>query len=202
MSEARCDESWLQLLHRAQQNDEQALTELLQAHDGYLRSGLEINPKWRGKLSKDDVMQVTYLDACLDLERFRGSTETEFRAWLHTIATNRLRDAVRGLETQKRTAPGDRRELESELRIFFAGTTPSRRVNRKEMLELLREFVPKLPEDYAEVVRLRYHEGRSSADIAAALGRSLGSVKLLQHRALRRLRDLFARDGRFSTGDT
>jgi RNA polymerase sigma-70 factor (ECF subfamily) len=47
-----------------------------------------------------------------------------------------------------------------------------------------------LPEQYRRVLRLRFVEGRSVRETAAAMGISVGNAKVLQHRALRRAGEL------------
>jgi RNA polymerase sigma-70 factor (ECF subfamily) len=46
----------------------------------------------------------------------------------------------------------------------------------------------RLPAEYQQVVILRYHEGRSFAEVGAALGKSEDAAKKLWLRAVRRLR--------------
>lgn len=52
------------------------------------------------------------------------------------------------------------------------------------------ELLAGLPPRYEQVLRLRFLEGYSVRDTAAALGISVGSAKVLQHRALRRAAEL------------
>jgi RNA polymerase sigma-70 factor (ECF subfamily) len=47
-----------------------------------------------------------------------------------------------------------------------------------------------LPEQYQRILRLRFLEGYSVGDTAAALGVTVGNAKVLQHRALRRAAQL------------
>jgi RNA polymerase sigma-70 factor (ECF subfamily) len=47
-----------------------------------------------------------------------------------------------------------------------------------------------LPEQYRRILRLRFLEGYSVREAAAALGVSVGNAKVLQHRALRRAAQL------------
>ena len=54
------------------------------------------------------------------------------------------------------------------------------------------ELVAGLNPEMAEVVRLRVIAGLSTAETAALMGRSEGAVRVLQHRALRRLSERFA----------
>jgi RNA polymerase sigma-70 factor (ECF subfamily) len=51
-----------------------------------------------------------------------------------------------------------------------------------------------LPRPQAEVVLLRVLAGFSAEDVAEMTGRSPGAVRVLQHRALRRLADELRRD--------
>jgi RNA polymerase sigma-70 factor (ECF subfamily) len=48
------------------------------------------------------------------------------------------------------------------------------------------ELLVGLPEQYRQVLRLRFLQGYSVRETAAALGVSVGNAKVLQHRALRR----------------
>jgi DNA-directed RNA polymerase specialized sigma24 family protein len=57
-----------------------------------------------------DVMQITYLEAFLQISTFRLEQAGSFEAWLRRIAENNLRDAVRGLERQKQMPPSKRIE--------------------------------------------------------------------------------------------
>jgi RNA polymerase sigma-70 factor (ECF subfamily) len=52
------------------------------------------------------------------------------------------------------------------------------------------EHVASLRPDEAEIVVLRVIAGLSAKDVAAITGRSAGAVRVIQHRALRRLAGL------------
>jgi RNA polymerase sigma-70 factor (ECF subfamily) len=53
------------------------------------------------------------------------------------------------------------------------------------------DALSRLPEDMQQVLLGRHVDGRSHAEIAAALGRTEGAVRMLYLRALRRLRELY-----------
>src|SRR5262245_5710378 len=86
------------LLHRAVGGDEDALTKLLAEHGPRVERTLSIARQWRSVLEPADVMQVTYLEAFLQIPRFDLRRSEPFEAWLGRIATNNLRDALRGLQ--------------------------------------------------------------------------------------------------------
>jgi len=52
------------------------------------------------------------------------------------------------------------------------------------------KVLDRLPEQYRRILRLRFLEGYSVREAAAALGVSVGNAKVLQHRALRRAAQL------------
>ena len=62
-----------ELLVQAIRGDEEALSELLARHGLWIRSRLasKIPAHFQSVLSEDDVLQVTYLDAFLNIVRFQ-----------------------------------------------------------------------------------------------------------------------------------
>lgn len=56
--------------------------------------------------------------------------------------------------------------------------------------EALRTAINRLTEEQAQIVTLRFLEGLSIADVAAATGKTEGAVKALQYRAVMSLRRL------------
>jgi DNA-directed RNA polymerase specialized sigma24 family protein len=71
-----------ELLERARAGSNEALAELLERHGPAVRAGLRgmIPARWRSLLSEDDVMQQTYADAALGLDRFES--RDAFQGWL------------------------------------------------------------------------------------------------------------------------
>jgi RNA polymerase sigma-70 factor (ECF subfamily) len=59
--------------------------------------------------------------------------------------------------------------------------------------EEVRAALAHLTPDQRQVVLLKYLEGLENEEIAAALGKPLGAVKSLQHRALAALRRILVR---------
>ena len=131
----------------------------------------------------DDLASETWLQAARDLHRFEGG-ETEFRAWLFTIARNRLIDWRRRVarrpelvvaQIEEQRDDGRRDDDTASLVLDHLGTEAALRL------------VGALPPDQAEVILLRVVGGLDAARVAAIMGKRPGTVRVLQHRALRRL---------------
>lgn len=197
----------LELVSKAVKGDTEALTELLEREGPIVRSRIEpkIGQVWRSLLDVDDVLQVSYMEAFLLIERFVPAGPGAFRAWLTRIAENNLQDAIKSLDRAKRPDPRKRVHGPPGEESFVAlvevlgvtNSTPSQHAARGEYQTAIDSALAKLPPDYARVVRMYDLEGRSSQEIAAALGRSTGAVFMLRARAHDKLRDLLGSSSQF-----
>lgn len=184
-----------QLLQQARAGDKQALSELLLRHGPDIRAGLHINPKWRSMLEADDVMQITYFEAFEQISQFTGEAEA-FGAWLRRIALNNLRDAIDWLQRDKRPQPENRIAAPRNgdtiawlcAQLTGGGESPSHQAVSNEMRRLLEAEIDRLPEDYANVLRWIFLEGKPVREVAQRMGKTRGAVHLLRIRAVSRLR--------------
>jgi RNA polymerase sigma-70 factor (ECF subfamily) len=129
-----------------------------------------------------DLVQETMIAAWKSLRRYDGSCR--FFTWLYVIL---LRQHRRSLRWFARRLP-----LPTADQIAFAerhaGTTAHDDATDAAESELLRAMVDALPARHREVIRLRFYQDASEAEIAAALGISQGTVKSRLHHALDKLR--------------
>ncbi len=185
----------------------QALRTLLDRYGRPLRDRLagKIGKQWQSILDADDVMQVTYLEAFLQIDQFAARDAAAFVSWLTRIAENNLRDAIKALERQKRPDPRRRVQIpagEDSLAALIdmlgvTSATPSRDAARNENAQILEAVLAKLPPDYAAAVRLYDLQGRSAKEAAAELNRSVGAFYILRSRAHDRLRALLGSASQF-----
>ncbi len=182
---------------RAVAGDKDALSGLLERFGPEVEAGLRIGATWRGQLDSADVMQVTYLEAFLQIGRFDAERAPAFAAWLRRMAQNNLRDAIRSLEARKSPSPRNQLDAydgDSSLALFdvlTAGTgTPSVALRKQEAGQRLRDAMRLLPPDYARTIQLYDLEGHPIEDVAAVMDRSQGAVFMLRARGLERLREL------------
>ncbi len=195
------------LLAKALKGDQSSLVSLLEQVGPKVRVRIEakITGPLQSALDADDVMQVTYLEACLRLNRFRQGGAAGFLAWLSRLAENNLIDAVRALESAKRpdpsrrVVPSDRNESMVAFVELLGATsaTPSRVVAKEEAAGHLDRALGSLPPDYEKVVRLYDLEGKSITEVSEALGRSEGACWMLRARAHDRLREAIGPMGNF-----
>jgi RNA polymerase sigma-70 factor, ECF subfamily len=136
----------------------------------------------------EDLASETWLDLAEALQRFEGD-EMSLRALAFTIARRRL------IDLQRRRA---RRPSVPAEPSFLEDRGPNGDVEAEAVAELgtraaIRQ-VASLPLDQAEVVLLRVLGGLSVDEVAKIMGKRPGTVRVIQHRALRRLAELVTRE--------
>ena len=135
----------------------------------------------------EDVEAETWLSAARDLATFHGN-DGQFRAWMFTIARNRLIDSRRR-EARRRSVAvspemlGDRPATDDPAGLALDV------VRADAADELVRSC---LPRDQAEVILLRVLGGLEVDEVAAIVRKRPGNVRVLQHRGLRRLAERIA----------
>ena len=166
----------------------------------YLRllAQVHLDARLRGKLDPSDVVQQTFLRACVGFDQLRRREPGVVAAWLRKILARTLADAVRDLERARRDV-GRERSLQdavdqsaSALEAWLAAeqSSPSERAERNEQVLRLADALCRLPDDTREAVVLKHCRGWTLAEIAAHLGRTPAAVASLLHRGLKQLREL------------
>lgn len=135
----------------------------------------------------EDLASETWLAVAQGLPAFVGGPD-ELRAWLFAVARNKVADHYRAVGRRVQVVELDHRAQRGGV-VEDHAEAVSTRIDVQESIGAL---VDHLPPDQAEVVLLRVVADLSVAQVAQIMGRSPGSVRVLQHRALRAL----ARSGR------
>lgn len=173
-----------ELLDAARAGDEWAMTRLFRASNPALLRYL----RHHAPDVAEDLLAETWLAAAKHLPRFDGDAEA-FRAWLFAVARRRVADHYRRRGRRPASV-----SLDDET-VCPSGDSPE-----KSALETLsaqhaiEALVRDLPQDQADVVMLRVVADLSVEQVAKMLGRSPGSVRVLQHRALRSLETVWTRE--------
>jgi RNA polymerase sigma-70 factor (ECF subfamily) len=165
-----------------------------------LLARLQIDTRFQGKFDASDIVQQTLLEACRDLPKFRGRSETELLAWLRGILGHVIGHQVRRYGGTLARDAAREVSLEASLAatscalanvLVAEQTSPSQQAAREEEGVRLAQVLESLPADYREVLILRNLEGLSHDAVAQRMNRSPGAIRMLWVRALARFRSEF-----------
>jgi RNA polymerase sigma-70 factor (ECF subfamily) len=131
----------------------------------------------------DDISAEVWLAMTRYLPRFRGDAGG-FEALVFTIARRRISDHRRR-RARRRTDTVSNDTLSTHV---GAEHTEVQALDELRTRAAFEELVRVLPPAQVDVVVLRVIHGLPVERVAAMLGRSPGNVRILQHRALKRLR--------------
>jgi len=137
----------------------------------------------------EDVVQDTFLTALQSLAAWDG--RSSLRGWLVGIAKNKIRESRRKrapMPLEDVLAESDA-DIDAILADVAREPLPDHVLERRETAELVGAALSSLPADYQHALLEKYVEGRSTAEIARASGRSEKAAESL----LTRSRTAFAR---------
>jgi RNA polymerase sigma-70 factor (ECF subfamily) len=170
-SRERADEA--RLIQRAQQGDEQAISELYRRHvDVVYRY---IWARVRDETVAEDLTAQVFLKALEGLPTYKD-TGKPFLAWLYRIAYARTVDHWR--------------QQERRVEVPLDESLPTGEPRPGVLLEMEDDWVTavdlmaKLTDDQQAVLMLRFIGEMSLAQVAETLGKTVGAAKAIQHRAL------------------
>jgi RNA polymerase sigma-70 factor (ECF subfamily) len=177
------------LVDRAVNGDARAVERLLgRIHPvvvRYCRSRMSAGH--RSLSSADDVAQEVCMAVLMALPTFRHEGKP-FLAFVYGICAHKVADAHR-VAARSRTYPvADVPDGPSTAR------GPEQWVVANSTALVVDDLLSNLPDAQQEILRLRVVVGLSAEETAEALGMSAGAVRVSQHRALAKLRQLLAAD--------
>lgn len=129
----------------------------------------------------EDITEETFLKAWQNLTKYKKG-KYPFSAWVFRIAHNLVCDYYRKNETAF--------EINENIADTTKNASPSYKLNLRLNEVKLRKAINKLPENYQQVILLKYINEEDNTVIAKVIGKSEGAVRTLQFRALERLRSL------------
>ena len=127
----------------------------------------------------EDVTQEVFIAALRSLPSFRG--EAQFSTWLRTLTNHKVAEYYRRQSRKKEKMQVD---------LSFAERRSDHSQSNKKMEDrvTLRRALSKLPEQYREVILLRFAEGLQFNEIAEYLDQNPEATKSLFRRAMAALR--------------
>lgn len=170
-------ESFESVLIAAQAGGEWAFAQLYDAYNPRLVRYFAA----RASSMAEDLASETWMGAARALVQFHGD-EDQFRSWLFTIAHRRLADYWEGRKRGWNPADG-----ETIVECLAPDDTEGSVLESLSGRAAAQKIAAALPPEQAEVVLLRVIGGLDVEQVARIMGRRPGTVRVLQHRALKKL---------------
>ena len=135
------------------------------------------------KTDAEDITQEVFIKAWKGIKKYK-STGAPFWGWLLAIARNAVADYYR---TKKKEISLDKMESSGEITLTDSENLESQVENTLEQSRI-RNAIMRLKGNKQTVMLMRFIEGLSYQEIAQALHKSEGAVRVILYRALRDLR--------------
>lgn len=182
----------LLLVRRMQRGDRAAIDEFCQAFFGRLyRFALR---RMERPEDAEEVVQTVIANAARRIETFRG--DASLFGWLTSICRREIHRF--GVSARRRgptvsldgAADDDPVGALAERLSAPQGSEPDAAIERREISDLIRECLDRMPERQSQVLVMKYVDGHSSREIAARLDLSDEAAQSLLARARRTFRGL------------
>ncbi len=135
----------------------------------------------REQTAAEDVTSEVFIKALKAMPRYQD-TGRPFAAWLYQIAVNAIADRYRSLKPSQ--------PLEDFHDLSVSGPALEEQAAQRDEIRRIWAIVEELPEQQRMALVLKFQEDMRIEDIAVAMGKTPGAVKLLIHRGVTRLRDV------------
>jgi RNA polymerase sigma-70 factor, ECF subfamily len=134
----------------------------------------------REQTAAEDVTSEVFMKALKAIPRYQD-TGRPFAAWLYQIAVNAIADRYRTLRPSQ--------TLDDFHDLAVAGPALEDLAAHRDEVRRIWALVEGLPAQQRTALVLKFQEDMKIEDIAVAMGKTPGAVKLLIHRGVSRLRD-------------
>jgi RNA polymerase sigma-70 factor (ECF subfamily) len=134
----------------------------------------------REQTAAEDVTSEVFIKALKAMPRYQD-TGRPFAAWLYQIAVNAIADRYRTLRPSH--------PLEDFHDLSVGGPALEDEAAHRDEIRRIWQVVEDLPMQQRTALVLKFQEDMKIEDIAVAMGKTPGAVKLLIHRGVSRLRE-------------
>lgn len=167
------------LIRRGQQGDREAVAHLYRRYARVIAR--YVTYRIPDDAAVEDITAEVFLRMIEGLPQYQ-ITGAPFDAWLYRIASARIADYYRKhMRHPEQALPEDLHEPLTPLEIAM---------QHREELDTLREAISQLPDNYQQILTLRFVERKSLNEVAVIFNKSIHAIGMIQHRALKKLADL------------
>lgn len=152
----------------------------------------------------EDLAQKTFVKAYRNLEDFRG--DASLKTWLYRIARNLCYDHHRKQNRNREYPSGlfqrkDNEENPGPPSRDKKSERPTRRVEQKEIVQIVRETIQDMRPEFRSILILRELEDHSYDEMSRILDIPVGTVRSRLYRARKKLKEILteAYDGDLSS---
>jgi RNA polymerase sigma-70 factor, ECF subfamily len=135
----------------------------------------------------EDLLHEVFLSAWQNLPGFKEQG-FPLSSWLYKIARNRVIDYYR---TKKQaTSIDDEESGVSELQDVSPAAAIEQALDERLEMDEVKDAIAQLPSEQREVIELRFLADLSPIEIAGIIGKREGTVRIIQFRALKKLKEI------------
>ena len=183
---------WTNLIRQAREGDDSALGLIVSRLRNYLLlvANAEMQPSIRSKFCGSDIIQQSMLEAHQAIGAFRGTTESELKAWLKKIVLSNLVDETRRYQKTRK------RDTSREVPVDWHaqplaqpnGQTASWMVSKNEFDQQLFIAIHELPARQRHVIKARHRDAMPYSKIAVELNITEDAARKLWTRGVNSLK--------------
>lgn len=168
-----------ELIALAQAGKQEALADIYEAY--FLRVYRFVYYRVSHKETAEDLTEDTFIKAFAGIKSLQ--TTAAFEGWLFQIARNLVIDYYR---KKKQMVPLDMVEntLEYDTNVV---DIINLQIEQSILIKLLKE----LNDEQQSVIKMKFMEELDNTDIAKILNKTEGAIRVIQHRAISKLKELF-----------
>jgi RNA polymerase sigma-70 factor (ECF subfamily) len=133
----------------------------------------------RDQTVAEDVTSEVFMKALKSIGRYQD-TGKPFSAWLYQIAVNSVADRYRAARPVE--------DIDEQRDLAISGPALEEVAAQRDELRRIWAVVETLPKQQRVAMVLKFQEDMKIEDIAVAMGKSAGAVKLLIHRGVTKCR--------------
>ncbi|MBT4474054.1 RNA polymerase sigma factor [Candidatus Peribacteria bacterium] len=166
------------LVSRAQNDDHEAFGKIYDAFIAQIYRYVSFRVP---SVLVEDIVSDIFVKAWEKIHTYKGRKGIPFSSWLFRIAHNVVIDTYR---THKANDELDELHIDDN-----RWNDPRLRITQEKQAKLLKQGMNKLSKRYREILLLSFMSELSNVEIAKSLKIREGSVRILKHRALKKLKE-------------
>ncbi|MFA6252328.1 MAG: RNA polymerase sigma factor [Candidatus Paceibacterota bacterium] len=141
-----------------------------------------------------DITSNTFLKALRGLNNFQWRTDSSFNAWIYKIATNEIRQFFRKAKNNNTISINEKENDLSDNNMSFKNIQAS--IESDEYLNIINRSLLKIDPIYQDIIRLRYIEDLSYAEISEIINKNESTVRVYCKRAKEKLKEFIGKENK------